>query len=159
MRYAFPLVLALLFSLLPVTPALAQGGPCDVAPRPRGDMTYALWSGEWHAHGQSLTVMPQGCGVASWRLYERCPASGYNEACDPVVGHEIQHGGYTGFILNARDGRSASGKRTSGHGQRPMPPLGIVLTLNDDGTLTAEWDNEPRTFCRTWAWIPDVCGA
>jgi hypothetical protein len=83
----------------------------------------------------------------------------YNGACDPVVGNTIQHGGYAGFVLNARVGSAASGRIVTGHRQELIDRPGIVLRLEEDGTLTVEWKDEPTSFCRTWAWITMKCGA
>lgn len=156
MRYAVPLVFALLFSLLPATPALAQGGPCSrVDPLGR---EYAAWSGPWANHRATLDVQPQGCGILTWRAGQWC-RPGFVGDCDSMQGDVIRYGGLAGFTLGVRDGQSTAGRIILISDQQAIRGKDIVLTLNDNGTLTAEWDNEPRTFCRTWAWIPDVCGA
>lgn len=112
---------------------VAQGGPCSVFAA--GSRAYADWSGPWASHARTLTIAPEGCGSLVW------------------------NDGMAGFVLDARSGASTSGRIILISDQQAIRGDGIELTLNDDGTLTAEWDGEPRVFCRTWDWRPERCGA
>ncbi len=78
--------------------------------------------------------------------------------CDPVIDGVIRHGNAMAFRLGVHEGSAASGRIL----QTPFTPArgdGIVLRLNDDSTLTVEWDDSPTDFCREWAWITERCGA
>lgn len=96
---------------------------------------YVAWSGPWANHARTVEIDPNGCGRLVWR------------------------DGMAAFILDTRDGASTSGRIVLISDQAAITGDGIVFTLNGDGTLTAEWDGEQRTFCRTWAWAPERCGA
>ena len=57
------------------------------------------------------------------------------------------------------EGMAASGRIVGSSDWTDLGTGGIVLRLNDDGTLTAEWDDTPTTFCRRWLHDPARCGA
>jgi hypothetical protein len=137
---------------------LAQGGPCSMATA--GSREYMAWSGPWVKHGASLDVYPEGCGVAGWRTYRQCPAGQYDGNCDPVQGDTIQYGGYTAFVLNAHAGAATSGQIIASSDSFLMEHPGIIVTLNENGTLLVEWGGGPfAVFCRPWAWMTEWCGA
>ena len=148
----------LLWVICAVPPAasLAQGDPCSMQPSDRWE--YADFTGEWEHHGMLVDIDPRGCGALSWRTYRSC-VPGQADACDRLEDGTLRYGGQAGFVLDAHEGPIASGRIVSSSDWADLGNRGIVLRLNDDGTLTAEWDDTPLTFCRPWAWITERCGA
>ena len=150
--------LVALLSLLGTRPpvaALAQGDPCVLQPSDRWE--YADFTGVWEHHGMALDVDPRGCGVLTWRTYRACLPDRI-EDCDRLDDGVVRYGGRAGFVLTIHDGASASGRIVSSSDWTDLGTRGVVLRLNDDGTLTAEWDDTPIIFCRPWAWIVERCG-
>ena len=139
---------------------IAQGQDDPCGPRPVTAREYAAWSGPWAKHGAYLETDPRGCGVLTWRIYEWCPPGPRFRPCDWMEGNMIQYGGAAAFRLDARSGAATSGQVVLSNDPALNARPGIVLTLNDDGTLLVEMLGEPfAVFCRTWAWITDRCGA
>ncbi len=138
--------------------AQKQGDPC--APRPFSIPEYVAWSGPWAKHGASLEIDPRGCGVLNWRIYEWCPPGPRFHPCDWMEGNLIRYGGAATFRLDARAGAATSGQVVLSTDPELCARPGIVLALNDDGTLLIEMLGQPfAVFCRPWAWITEVCGA
>ena len=149
-------VLTTLLSLLTPDVALTQADPCSMQASDRWE--YADFTGVWERRGMALDVDPHGCGVLSWPTYQACPP-GQADGCDRLEDGVLRYGGRAGFVLNVHEGASASGRIVASSDWTDLGNRGIVLRLNDDGTLTAEWDDSPLGFCRPWAWIVERCGA
>ena len=150
--------LVALLSLLGTRPtggALAQAAPCSVQASDRWE--YADFTGVWEHHGMALDVDPRGCGVLSWPTYHSCPPSRTDD-CDRLEDGVLRYGGRAGFVLTIHDGASASGRIVSSSDWTDLGTRGVVLRLNDDGTLTAEWDDTPIIFCRPWLHDAERCG-
>jgi hypothetical protein len=136
--------------------ALAQGDPCSMQASDRWE--YADVAGVWERRGMALDIDPRGCGVLSWPTYHSCPP-GRTDDCDRLEDGVLRYGGRAGFVLNIHEGASASGYIVDSSDWADLGNRGIVLRLNDDGTLTTEWDDSPLTFCRPWLHDPERCGA
>ena len=133
------LVVLSLVRAAPPDDALAQGDPCALQASDRWE--YVDVAGPWERRGMALDVDPRGCGTLSWG--------------DGVA----QPHASAGFVLDAREDRVASGHIIDGADGAGSGGVGIVLRLEDDGTLTVERDGTPTALCRPWAWITERCGA
>ena len=135
--------------------ALAHADPC--APPTSDRREYADFAGVWERHGMALDVDPRGCGVLTWPTYRPCPP-GRGDGCDRSEEGTSGYGGRAGFVLDAHAGAAASGRIVDASDWTDLGNGGLVLRLNDDGTLTAEWDDTPTVFCRPWLRDPTKCG-
>jgi len=117
-----------------------MGAPCG---KIRGSQEFAPWAGEWSGHGAMMTVIPEGCVSIAARPYSD--------------GTTVKWASGAFVVLLTRAGTSASGRALPLTGSM-IDGEGAVLRLEDDGTLTAEWDGVARTFCRPTQW-DSRCGA
>jgi len=150
------LVLALsIVGAAPTATTDAQRTPCSTQPSDRWE--YADFAGVWERQGMALDVDPHGCGVLSWPTYRPCPPDPVDD-CDRLQDGALRYGGHAGFVLDVHQGAAASGRIVDSSDWTDLGNGGVVLHLNDDGTLTAEWDDTPTTFCRPWLRNPGRCG-
>ena len=151
-------VVALLSILAAMVPdvALAQGAPCPV--QPANAFEYVDFAGRWERHGMTLDVGRLGCGALAWRTYRWCPP-GRSDNCDRVQDGMVRFGGLAQFALRTPQGAASTGKILATSAPARFAERDIVLVLNDDGTLIAEWDDEALIFCRPWRHDAERCGA
>ena len=156
MRHVFLAVLVILAAFGVPERASAQGGACTQQASDRWE--YADFAGVWERHGMALDVDPRGCGVLSWRTYRSCSPDLVG-ACDRLEDGVLRSGGHAGFVLDVHEEMAVAGRIVDSSDWTDLGAGGIVLRLNGDGTLTAEWDDTPTTFCRPWLHDPLRCGA
>ena len=151
-------LVALLATMATVAPnaAVAQHAPCPT--QPSNIFEYVDFTGRWERHGMTLDVGRLGCGVFAWRTYRWCPPA-RSEDCDRVQDGAVRFGGLAAFALDAPRDAASAGTIVSTSDPARFAARDIVLTLNDDGTLMAEWDDQGLIFCRPWLHGPMRCRA
>ena len=157
-RSALGALVALLSMLATMVPdlALAQAAPCPT--QPSNVFEYADFAGRWERHGMRLDIGRLGCGALTWRTYRWCPP-GRSEDCDRVQDGVVRFGGLAEFALRTPQGGASIGRILTTSAPARFAEREIVLVLNDDGTLIAEWDDQGLIFCRPWLHDPLRCGA
>ena len=136
--------------------AHAQREPCPSLP---GNIfEYIDIAGPWERHDMRLEVGRHGCGTFIWRMYRRCPPGRVGN-CRHEGGGMLRFGGDAAFALDAPAGARTPGSIVATSDPDAFTTRAIVLALNDDGTLTAEVNDEPHVFCRPWRHDPLRCGA
>ena len=156
MRHVVLAMLAILAAFGVPERASAQGGACTQQASDRWE--YADFAGVWERHGMALDVDPRGCGLLLWRTYRSCSPDRV-KGCDRPEGGVLGFGGHAEFVLDVHEGMAASGRIIDSSDWTDLGGGGIVLRLDEGGTLTAEWDDTPTTFCRPWLHNPMRCGA
>ncbi len=126
-------LLSMLGSFAP-SATLAQDAPCPT--QPSNAFEYVDFAGPWERDGMAVEVGRLGCGTLSW---------------GDGVGQPL---GVTRFVLDDHEGLIASGYIIDDSDPPDGPAADIVLRLEDDETLSVEWPDETRIFCRPWAWDP-----
>ena len=71
----------------------------------------------------------------------------------------VRFGGLAEFTLRTPQGGATIGRILTTSAPARFAEREIVLVLNDDGTLMAEWDDEALIFCRPWLHDAERCGA
>ncbi len=97
--------------------------------------------GDWLGHGRELRVAPDGTASLDYRTYRVCGQDG--PPCDRIVGNAIMDGGHVNIRLQSASSTRATGTVTSSVDPLYPTDAQVVLTLDPQGAVDIEIDDQP----------------